>query len=224
MATLMDCRMTRKGHGLGNARVAELQDGLDERIVRELSKGSTGGWAKYYEVLIRWVLHKNGLDEKDFRAREANRVDAKRDHEVKTGDGIVVDQRHYYGDETTEADILPGARWVIYTPDARTLTCWDDLLDNSWVMTREQFLHTFLLQGQKRHPNLWSGLKKCTDNLSLREQNKSLPRGQKLYDSFQLQPTYHDARVEWLEGSGEALTFREYLEERLEEALDYIEA
>lgn len=208
----------QKDHDLSKYKLDLIALEVLGRLLKEQGKGSTGTSGKAFEIAVRRLLYKCGLAEEDYRAR-SSKVDDFRivvngkayRGEIKTGDGIVANTG---AEDLTEDDVLPGKALIVYCTEPEKLNSIDDLLDNTVVVSREEFLDTVLTAGQKRHPNWRSGLKPATNNLALRAENKiRKANGEKpLRDCYTMQPTYRKARWELCQ-SGELTTLRTFLEE-----------
>lgn len=227
---MFEIEMFQKGHGLCQSRIDAEKLALIERMQAEAAsklnedgsvrKGSTGWAGKYFETLVRFFLYKDGLRAADFRAHSSSKADFTLNFnghryagEIKTGDGICA----AYGVNELEADdVLPGKHLIVYCTEPQELSTVDDLLDNTVVVTRDEFLQVVLTAGQKRKPNWRSGLKPGVNSKALREANKARRAIDKKapiqYDCYTMQPTYRKARWELCQ-SGELTSLRTFLEE-----------
>lgn len=215
---LHDIKLEAKKRGLSQDKLTTEQLAMLARIARESQKGSTGALGKLYEPIVRHLMTAHGLSMGDFRARTQEKADIivyVEGHavtvEVKTGDGIVA---NYNDGQLEEADILPGKGAIVYCTEPGELEDLDDLLDNSIVVTRAEFIGGVLCAGQKRHPNFRSGLKAATNSAALRAENKERQAIglEPIRDCYTMQPTYRKAR--WaLCQSGEYTSLRTFLEE-----------
>lgn len=177
------------------------------------AKGSTGIFGIYFEDIVRYCWRKSGLAPDDFRVHSAGEHDAMNRKngglEVKTGSGII----GYTRTETISEEYCPLDKYVAYTAKPQEMRTLDDVLDNTLLFTREEFLQFVATIGLKRKAgNFASGCKLGVDNKALRKANETRPRGAKLHDCIVLQPTYLEARYAACI-SGEYTTLRTFLEE-----------
>lgn len=215
-------RMTAKKRGINQEQLDVLSTAMYERIVRESLKGSTGYLGKYYEPIVRHLLTAHGLTARDFHAREngSNQHDiedgvlflnGKRiKYEVKTGDGIIGWIAPTEEPAWSEDDILPGIDFVIYTCEVKQLTCEDDVLDNSVVLTRTEFLQFISTEGPKRSQTVRTATKAATNDQHLRELNDKF--NEKWRDCIIMQSAYRKARQAACE-SGNYCSLRSFLQE-----------
>lgn len=198
---------------VGARKFNSAHDSFLEKLMLAKSKGSTGSDADYFEAIVRHIWKKAGLTPDDFRVHTRAEHDAiSRKNgglEVKTGNGII----GYTRTETISADFCRLDKYVAYCAKPAELTSLDDILDNTLIFTRDEFIEFVGTVGLKRKAgNFASGCKLGVNSTALREANKSLPRGAKIHDCITLQPAYLEAR--WLAcQSGEYLTLRSFLDE-----------
>ena len=220
---MLNIHLQAKGHGIGQKKLDAAQLEAGKRIIAEVLKQSTGAMGKLYELVVRFLLYKDGLKLSDFRARPAGEldftltIDGKRIRgQIKTGDGIVTGRMAPSDElEVSEADIMPGCDVIVYCTEPSKLDSVDAVLDNSVVVSREEFLSVVLTAGQKRRPNWRSGIKRDTNNSGLREQNrahKGEPGYKPVRDCCTMQPSYRSARWELCQ-SGELTSLRTFLQD-----------
>lgn len=192
-------------------------DAAHDDFIRKLNesaeKGSTGIFGIYFEDIVRYCWRKTGLAPDDFRVHSAGEHDALNlkngGLEVKTGNGII----GYTRTESISEEFCPLDKYVAYTAKPQEMRTLDDVLDNTLLFTREEFLQFIATVGLKRKAgNFASGCKLGVNDKALRKANKVLPRGAKFHDCIVLQPAYLEARYAACI-SGEYTTLRTFLEE-----------
>ena len=215
--------LTAKKKGLNQAQLNVLSREMYERILRESLKGSTGYLGKYYEPIVRHLLTAHGLTARDFHAREngSNQhivedgvlvIDGQRiKYEVKSGDGIIGWLEPSEDPAWSEDDILPDVDLIVYTCEVKNLTCEDDILDNSVVLTRSEFLQFISTEGPKRSQTVRTATKTATNDQHLRELNSKF--NGKWRDCIIMQSAYRKARQAACE-SGNYLSLRSFLQEK----------
>ena len=228
--------LTAKQKGLPQEKLDALQSDKYARLDAEELKGSTGVYAKDYEPNVRHQLAKHGLTERDFHARtngsNSHYVEdgvifingVRLRYEVKTGDGIVGYIKPTRNPEFDENDILPGIDLVIYACEVKEMQDEDDILDNSVVLTRSEFLTFLAVNGPKRSRTVATATKFGTNDKFWRDKNRAynefvknhpyteLPFLPPWKDCIVLQPTYRDARQKACL-SGDYTSLRTFLEE-----------
>lgn len=99
--------------------------------------------------------------------------------EIKSGSGIVAQLKPRLGFRTiadfTESCIMPSADLVIYAAKPGDFTCLDDLLDNSAVLTRTEFITMVSENCGKRKSGFESGFSVQCNNSTLADKNRALP-------------------------------------------------
>lgn len=188
-------------------------EGVLAKLDAAKKKGSTGTAGAYFEIIVRHLWKKCGIVPEDFRVHSKDQRDALNRKngglEIKSGSGII----GYTRTETISADFCRLDRYVAYCAKPDELRDVDDVLDNTLIFTRDEFIEFVGTCGLKRKAgNFASGCKLGVDDKGLRELNKTLPRGQKVHDCIVLQPSYLEARWQACQ-SGEYTTLRTFLEE-----------
>ena len=125
---------------------------LEARLYAEMLKGSTGYRGKWAEVHVRHYLLVHGIaSASDVRCRKAEQVDLRmmvhgvfHNFEIKTGAG----EWKVNSSEWTEADILPGKDYIIFTCEPAILT-EENFNKQIYVFTREQFVDMLRATGTK---------------------------------------------------------------------------
>ena len=207
----------------------------------------TGVNGDYFELAVTQLASAGGI--RTERIKAAGKVDivvylpgadGKKRRvriEVKSGSGIVTTLSPELSTRSI-ADfdpsvILPLADLVIYAAKPGEFTCLDDLLDNTAVLTREEFIAMVCSAGGKRK----SGFETCftvqCNNTALVKKNQELPgreiidkkTGEKKItkrgcprwtDCIVMQTSYLEARADAIDtglATGEMLSFRSWLEE-----------
>lgn len=174
--------------------------------------GSTGIRGSYLEPIVRHIWKKSGIVANDFHVHSAGEHDAMSRAngglEVKVANGII----GYTRTETISPEYCKLDRYVAYCAKPSEIETLDDVLDNFFIFTREEFLEFVATAGLKRKAgNFASGCKLGVNSQALREMNKSLPRGEKLHDCICLQPTYLEARYNTCQ-AGYYPTLRTFIE------------
>lgn len=157
--------------------------------------------------------------------------------EIKSGSGIVAQLAPEKGlrsiADFTEDVIMPGADLVIYAAKPGEFTCLDDLLDNTAVLTRREFIDMVSTNCGKRKSGFESGFSVQCNNSALIEKNRELPgreiidkktgekkitkRGcERWTDCIVMQTSYLDARADAIDlglATGEYISLRTWLED-----------
>ena len=157
--------------------------------------------------------------------------------EIKSGSGIVAQLPAELGTRSIadfdESWILPGADLVIYAAKPGEFETLDDLLDNSVVMGRSEFITMVSNAGGKRKSGFTTCFTVQCNNTALVKKNAALPgreivdkkTGEKKItkrgcprwtDCIVMQTSYLDARAEAVElglATGEMMSLRTWLEE-----------
>ena len=186
------------------AKAKQSQSRLDElmdKIWNKYSKG-TGADGSRYEKVVAQLVSANGI--KTELVAESGRVDllvylpdpsGKRKLyriEIKTGTGIVAQLAPTFGDsmeQHSEDELLPKADLVIYTARATEFEDIDDLLDESLVLERKDWIQFMIENSGVRKHGFSTAFKLSVNNGTLREKNEAIaPRpvvdkkGNQVYD------------------------------------------
>lgn len=185
-------------------------------------RGSTGYHGAQFELYACDAMAKYGI--KTSYVKKAGCADFtmtvdKHDYaiEIKSGSGIVGQKPVQAGDSIgnySEADILPGADFVVYAAKPKEFEDMEELLDYSLVFTREEFISWAIENAGSRKHGFSTAFKLGVNNSALRAENKALKAmGEKTYsDCICLQASYLDQREQAIKENYEYCTLREFLQ------------
>ena len=222
-------------------------DELKAAAYAKYANAGTGSAGSQFEIAVVQVASASGIKSEFVKA--AGKVDLivylpgtdGRRHriqiEIKSGSGIVAQLEPELGTRSiadfTEDVILPTADLVIYAAKPDEFETLDDLLDNSAVFTRREFIDMVSAAGGKRK----SGFETCfsvqCNNTALVKKNQDLPgreivdkkTGEKKItkrgcprwtDCIVMQTSYLDARADAVDlglATGEMVSLRTWLED-----------
>ena len=212
---MIEIELNAKRRGLKQEALDDELNAMWDGLHSEEALGSTGWFNKGYEPSVRHLMASHGLVEGDAHARR-NGTNSYIDdgvifingqrfrYEVKSGDGIVAQFPMTETPVFDEDMILPGADLVVYTCEVKELRDEDDVLDNSIVLTRAEFLEFIATEGPKRNKTVKSAVKFGM--------NSPMARRTKMKDCICLQPTYRKARQDACL-SGNYLSLRSFLQD-----------
>lgn len=192
-----------------------------------LHRGSTGCDNSVYEVICRHLFNSCGLRKGDNFARKAEQDDVtvylngKRFRiEIKSGSDCIVGMiPAMLGDHIsrhTVDEILPKADLVCFAARVHDFEDLDDLLDESLVMTREEFIQFCITYSGTRKQAFETAFKLGVNGTSLRKDNKDRKAaGQegRWTNCIVLQPAYAERRAQAITDNFEYMTLRAWLEE-----------
>lgn len=137
------------------------KDAMIERLYSEKAKKSTGYAGKLWDAMFR-ACEYSDKTKIDWRCRTAGRADARIDgktYEIKTGSGEVA--KDYWEEEFSDDAALVGIHFVAFAPFALEVIqdaggieniTEDDILDNTWIFTRNEFIAML----HQCHKNPWN--------------------------------------------------------------------
>lgn len=174
------------------AKAKQSQHKLDEIMAKVYSKymnAGTGSDGYQFEKAVEQEISACGVKNEYIQAAgKVDRIvyiageDGKKHRvriEIKSGSGIVATLAPELGlrsiADFTEDAVLPGVDLVIYAAKPGEFECLDDLLDNSVVMTRVEFITMVSENCGKRKSGFESGFSVQCNNSALVDKNKALP-------------------------------------------------
>lgn len=192
-----------------------------------LHRGSTGCDNSTYEVICRHLFNKNGLRKGDNFARKAEQDDVvvyvgghRMVVEIKSGsDCIVGNIPEKLGDHITRHtvdEILPKADLVCFAARVHDFEDLDDLLDESLVMTREEFIEFCITYSGSKKQAFETAFKLGVNGKSCRDKNKERKASGEVgryTNCIVLQPSYAERRAQAITDNFEYQTLRDWLEE-----------
>lgn len=181
------------------AKAKQSQTKLDELMAKAYAKyahAGTGSDGDQFEIAVAQVASACGVKTEFVKA--SGKVDLLvylpgedgQKHliriEIKSGSGIVAQLTPRLGlrsiDEFDESVILPKADMVIYAAKPGEFETLDDLLDNSVVMDRSEFITMVSNAGGKRKSGFTTCFSVQCNNTALAAKNKALAGLTEIYD------------------------------------------
>ena len=178
-------RLEAKRRGMTQSKLDEVVCNAIVRYEKEVKKGSTSTDAKQFEFIVRHLINSHGVSESDFRARPQEKVDCiamvggkRLNIETKTGQGPIayIDETESGTDrESYKEEVFANTDFIVYHYNATSISCLDDLLDDSIVITRNEFLN-IVCDLPKRKKCFTSATQYGVNNKSLRVRNDEIFR------------------------------------------------
>lgn len=210
-------------------RMERLFDECFDHYEQAGRRGSTGYHGSEFEKLAEQALQAKGIQ--SAYSKDANHTDLTiyvtgkdgKKHrfaiEVKTGSGIVFQQKAKLGDSIANYDesyILPKANLIAYNADPKACKTEADVLKYTLILSRKQFVEFAIENSGARKQSFTTAFKLGVNSSSVRKTNKERrDRGEAtIYtDCITLQTTYNTNRIRAIKENTKYMTLGEFLKQ-----------